>query len=73
MTSKRFFSIILFVSLVGICVFWVHYNVVDIHQIVPPLNVMKKSVNDVLTEIGVETKLVGWTEARSPTLMFSSV
>ncbi len=64
LSSKRIFSIILFFGLAGIFVSWFHNNIVDIRRVLLPDTVTKKTVSEVLADIGADAskRLLPWFE-----------
>jgi len=63
-TPKRIFSVIFVLSLVGIFGFWFHHNIADVLRMLLPNYIIKKTVNDVLTNVGDKAKerLLPWFE-----------
>jgi len=53
---KRIFGVMLFVGFVGIWGFWFHHHVADIFRLLLPDRMMKRTVGDVLAEIGNDAK-----------------
>jgi murein L,D-transpeptidase YafK len=63
-TPKRIMSVIFVLGVVGLLGFWFHHNIADVLKILLPNQMFKKTVNDVLTDIGDDAKarLLPWFE-----------